>query len=132
MIIHAFADGYSIWIINICLMYIYRVYNNLFWIFHTKMKYRLQSMTIKKSLFLVKTSFCFIIFYFKINFNIKWLPYNIFIDLWYQRTQQIMEKDILNYITNCHVSWDTLYNHMVGQAASVISRFYSLLPEKNR
>ena len=39
-----FADGYSIWIINICLMYNYCVYNNLFWIFHIKMEYRLQIM----------------------------------------------------------------------------------------
>jgi len=52
-------------------------------------------MTFIKSLFLVKTSFClYIIFYFEINFNITWLPYNIFIDLCYQTTQQIMEKDI--------------------------------------
>ena len=60
-------------------------------------------MTFKKSLFLV-----IIIFYFEINFNITWLPYNIFIDLWYQTTQQIMEKDI-KLFTNCHVPWDTLY-----------------------
>ena len=35
---------YSIWIRNICLMYKYRVYNNLFWIFLIQMEYRLQSM----------------------------------------------------------------------------------------
>ena len=29
---------------NICLMYKYRVYNNLFWIFLIQMEYRLQSM----------------------------------------------------------------------------------------
>ena len=56
-----------------------------------------RNMTFKKSLFLVKTSFWLIIFYFEINFNMAWLPFNIFIDLWYQTTQQIMEKDILNY-----------------------------------
>ena len=54
---------YSIWIRNICLMYNYRVYNNLFWIFLIQMEYRLQSM----------------------------------------------------------------YNHMVGQAASVVSPFYFIL-----
>ena len=26
--------------------------------------------------------------------------YNVFIDLWYQTPEQIMEKDILNYSTN--------------------------------
>ena len=35
---------YSIWIRNICLMYNYHVHNNLFWIFHIQMEYRLQSM----------------------------------------------------------------------------------------
>ena len=38
---------YSIWIRNICLMYIYCVYNNLYWIFLPQMewiKYRLQNM----------------------------------------------------------------------------------------
>ena len=35
---------YSIFIRNICLMYNYRVYNNLFWIFLIQMKYHLQSM----------------------------------------------------------------------------------------
>ena len=54
-------------------------------------------MTFNKSLFLVKQIFCFIIFYFENNFKIAWLPYNIFIDLLYQTTQQIIEKDILNY-----------------------------------
>ena len=54
---------YSIFIRNICLMYNYRVYNNLFWIFLIQMKYHLQSM----------------------------------------------------------------YNHMVGRAASVISPFYFIL-----
>ena len=34
-----FADGYSIWIRNICPMYRYRVYNNLFWIFLLQMEY---------------------------------------------------------------------------------------------
>ena len=58
-----FADGHSICIRNICLMYNYRVYNNLFWIFHIQMYYCLQRM----------------------------------------------------------------YNHMVGQAASIVSPFYFIL-----
>ena len=45
-----------------------------------------RNMTFNKSLFLVKQIFCFIIFYFESNFNIAWLPYNNFIDLWYQTT----------------------------------------------
>ena len=49
-------------------MYIYRIYNNLFWIFLLQMEYRLQSM----------------------------------------------------------------YNHMVGRTASVVSPFYSILPGENR
>ena len=35
---------YSIGIRNICLIYNYRVYNNLFWIFLLQMEYRLRSM----------------------------------------------------------------------------------------
>ena len=35
---------YFIWIRNICLMYNYRVYNNIFWMFLTQMEYRLQIM----------------------------------------------------------------------------------------
>ena len=35
---------YSDWIRNICLMYKYHVYNNLFWIFLIQMEYCLQSM----------------------------------------------------------------------------------------
>ena len=56
---------------------------------HGTMQYNVQcvprNMTFIKSLFLVKTSFCYIIFFFEINFNITWLPYNIFIDLWYSK-----------------------------------------------
>ena len=37
---------YSIWIRSICLMYNYRVYNNLFWIFLYKWSTLLQSMEI--------------------------------------------------------------------------------------
>ena len=39
-----FADVSSLKIRNICLMYNYRVYHNLFWIFLLLMEYRLQSM----------------------------------------------------------------------------------------
>ena len=67
-----------------------------------------RNMTFNKQLFLVKQIFCFIIFYFEINFNITWLPYNIFIALWYQTTEHNNGRRHSKLFTNCHVSWDTL------------------------
>ena len=32
-----------------------------------------------------------------INFSITWLPYYFYYCLWYQKTYQIMEEDIVNY-----------------------------------
>ena len=54
-------------------------------------------MIFNKQLFLVSQIFWLIIFSFEINFYITWLRYSIIIALWYQTTEQIMEKDILNY-----------------------------------
>ena len=38
-LIYMLCRRYSIWIRNICLMYNYSVYNNLFWIFLIQMEY---------------------------------------------------------------------------------------------
>ena len=50
------------------------------------------------------------ILYFEINFTIIWLPYNFFLLF------SLVSNNLTNYerrhfklFTNCHVSWDTLY-----------------------
>ena len=56
-----------------------------------------RNMTFNKSLFLVKTSFCFIILYFEINFNITYSHIILLLIFGIKQLNKLWKKNILNY-----------------------------------
>jgi len=73
--------------------YYYYFYCN----YYTKIQGVPRNMTFNKSLFLVKTSFCFIILYFEINFNITYSHIILLLIFGIKQLNKLWKKNILNY-----------------------------------